>query len=45
MNHICIPKSDFLSRLANIQTMMRQRQLDALLVYGDEYRKEASETG
>lgn len=33
MNHICIPKSDFLSRLANIQTTMRQRQLDALLVY------------
>ena len=40
MDHICIPKSDFLSRLANIQTTMRQRQLDALLVYGDEYRKE-----
>ena len=40
MGHICIPKSDFETRLINIRRMMQEKQLDALLVYGDEYRKE-----
>lgn len=39
-NRICIPKSEFEARLANLRREMAQQQLDALFVYGDEYRKE-----
>lgn len=37
---ICIPKNDFTARLARIRTVMRDRALDLLFVYGDEYRRE-----
>lgn len=40
MNKICIPKGDFEQRIANIRTLMQAQNLDALFVYGDEYRKE-----
>lgn len=36
----CIPKSEFSDRLARIQAALERQGLDALLVYGDEYRKE-----
>ncbi|MDO4842634.1 MAG: Xaa-Pro peptidase family protein [Phoenicibacter congonensis] len=38
--HICIPKSDFEARLANLRDEMNKRGLDVMFVYGDEYRKE-----
>lgn len=37
---ICIPKTEFEARLANLRREMAEQQLDALFVYGDEYRKE-----
>ena len=40
MSKICIPKSDFEQRIANIRKMMKEQDLDAFFVYGDEYRKE-----
>jgi Xaa-Pro aminopeptidase len=40
MKDIRIPVSEFKERIENIRKMMADRQLDALLVYGDEYRKE-----
>ncbi|MEF9896065.1 MAG: M24 family metallopeptidase, partial [Clostridia bacterium] len=40
MNHIKIPVSEFRTRLEKIREKMRARDLDALIVYGDEYRKE-----
>lgn len=33
-----IPLSEFRSRLERIQAAMDERNLDAVLVYGDEYR-------
>ena len=35
-----IPQSEFKTRLLNIQAEMDKQGLDAVLVYGDEYRKE-----
>lgn len=40
MEKIKIPKQEFEQRIARIQEKMAEAQLDALLVYGDEYRKE-----
>lgn len=40
MERICIPKSDFEQRIVKIRAAMKERQLDAMFVYGDEYRKE-----
>ena len=40
MKKISIPKSEFCERTDRIRMMMAQRGLDAILVYGDEYRKE-----
>lgn len=40
MNTIRIPKEEFQKRIENIRAIMRDRKLDAMLVYGDEYRKE-----
>ena len=37
---IRIPKAEFEARLANLRREMAGRGLDALFVYGDEYRKE-----
>lgn len=35
-----IKKEEFFQRIANLQTLMKGKGLDALVVYGDEYRKE-----
>ena len=35
-----IPKSEFQERIVRIQAAMAEKGLDAMLVYGDEYRKE-----
>jgi Xaa-Pro aminopeptidase len=35
-----ISKAEFQQRIARIQEQMERQQLDAMLVYGDEYRKE-----
>ena len=35
-----IPREEFKDRIARIQETMAEEQLDALMVYGDEYRKE-----
>ena len=40
MNKIKIPKSEFEQRIQNIRGMMAGRRIDAVLIYGDEYRKE-----
>ena len=40
MGKICIPKSEFCERRDRIRAVMSERGLDAVLVYGDEYRKE-----
>ena len=37
---IKIPKSEFEARIRKIQEKMAEKGLDAMLVYGDEYRKE-----
>ena len=37
---ICIPKSEFQERIVRIQAEMEREHLDAVAVYGDEYRKE-----
>lgn len=37
---ICIPKSEFQERIIRIQAEMEKEKLDAIAVYGDEYRKE-----
>ena len=37
---IAIPRSEFEERIVRIQAEMEKRHLDAVLVYGDEYRKE-----
>lgn len=37
---IRIPKSEFEARIQNLKGEMQRRQLDAIFVYGDEYRKE-----
>lgn len=40
MEKICIPKSEFQERIENIRKQMYDKHLDAIFVYGDEYRKE-----
>ena len=35
-----IPREEFSDRIARIQEAMAEKQLDAFMVYGDEYRKE-----
>lgn len=40
MNKICIPKDEFEQRISNIKILMERDNLDAFMVYGDEYRKE-----
>lgn len=40
MVKIKIPKEEFDSRIQNIRRLMVQDKIDAMLVYGDEYRKE-----
>ncbi len=35
-----IPREEFQNRIARIQEAMAEKQLDAVMVYGDEYRKE-----
>lgn len=40
MNKIKIEKDEFQLRIAKIQESLERRGLDALIVYGDEYRKE-----
>ncbi len=37
---ICIPASEFQERIVRIQAEMEREKLDAIAVYGDEYRKE-----
>ena len=37
---ICIPKSEFQERIIRLQAEMERANLDAIAVYGDEYRKE-----
>ena len=39
-NRIYIPKEEFGERLNRLRQEMAERKLDALFVYGDEYRKE-----
>ena len=38
--NMVIPKSEFVSRIERFQVEMAASKLDAILVYGDEYRKE-----
>lgn len=40
MDKICIPKTEFEERIKKIKDKMQQKGLDAIMVYGDEYRKE-----
>ena len=40
MTKICIPHTEFEQRIARIRAKMELAGMDALLVYGDEYRKE-----
>lgn len=40
MSNIRIPKSEFEQRIERIKGLMKRDGLDAILVYGDEYRKE-----
>lgn len=40
MSDIRIPKEEFQARIDRIKARMKDRRLDALIVYGDEYRKE-----
>lgn len=40
MKKIKIPKSEFERRIKNVRSIMKEKGLDAILVYGDEYRKE-----
>ena len=40
MQKICIPKEEFQQRIDKIKEYMTKEQLDVILVYGDEYRKE-----
>ena len=40
MNKIKIPKSEFEQRIQKIRGMRAGRRIDAVLIYGDEYRKE-----
>lgn len=35
-----IPREEFVDRIERIQQSLEERELDALMVYGDEYRKE-----
>ena len=37
---VAIPKSEFVERVRRIQARLEEERLDALMVYGDEYRKE-----
>lgn len=37
---ITIPREEFVGRICRAQELMDERGLDALMVYGDEYRKE-----
>ena len=40
MSKIKISPEEFRQRIANIKQHMEHRNLDAILIYGDEYRKE-----
>ena len=40
MSKICIPKSEFEERIEKIRACMYNENIEAILVYGDEYRKE-----
>ena len=40
MNKVRIPKEEFQDRIRRIREIMKERGIDAMLVYGDEYRKE-----
>ena len=40
MSKIRIPQREFKERVAKIQAIMKERDIDAFFVYGDEYRKE-----
>lgn len=40
MGKVFIPKKEFEERISNIRKEMEVQKLDAVLVYGDEYRKE-----
>lgn len=40
MGRICIPKEEFRMRVENLRASMSKRGIDAIFVYGDEYRKE-----
>lgn len=40
MSKIRIPKAEFQRRIKNIRNLMERDGIDAMLVYGDEYRKE-----
>ena len=40
MDKICIPKSEFEERIEKIREYMYNENVDAVFVYGDEYRKE-----
>ncbi|MCG8402842.1 MAG: aminopeptidase P family N-terminal domain-containing protein, partial [Firmicutes bacterium] len=40
MGKIRIPESEFFKRIDSIKQLMKKDGLDAMLVYGDEYRKE-----
>lgn len=40
MGKICIPKEEFVARIEKLRMLMTEKGMDALMVYGDEYRKE-----
>ncbi|MBR5011008.1 MAG: aminopeptidase P family protein [Clostridia bacterium] len=40
MAKICIPQEEFAARIEKIRYLMKEQGMDAMLIYGDEYRKE-----
>ena len=40
MAKICIPQEEFAARIEKIRCLMKEQGMDAMLIYGDEYRKE-----
>lgn len=40
MAKICIPREEFSARIEKLRAIMAEQNLDVLMVYGDEYRKE-----
>ena len=40
MGKVMIPKNEFKELIVKIQCTMAEKNIDTMLVYGDEYRKE-----